>query len=48
MCPLTQKYNIFVPSRVLLENRFCSPLEYIKENEKLGQLPGTDIHDNTV
>jgi len=48
MGPLSHKYNDFVPSRVLLEDRFCSSLEYNKENEKLGQLPGTEIQDNTV
>jgi hypothetical protein len=41
MSPLTQKYNDFVPSRIHLEDRFCCSEEYIKENEKLRQLPGT-------
>jgi len=41
MSPLTQKYNDFVPSKVLLEGKFCSSEEYIKENEKLGQFPST-------
>jgi len=41
MRPLTQKYKDFVPSRVLLEDIYCSSEEYIKENEKLGQFPGT-------